>query len=226
MILGVGDAPVLALNASTYRGSVAVIRGTRVLADTATETRSTGQRGDRLMPAVAAVLDRARVRVADLGAVVCGSGPGSFTSLRIAAAIAKGIAQGVDIPMGAVPSLLLIVAGCESLADGRYLASLDALRGERFAALIEVASAAGRAPRLVAGDGEAPGLLPAADLAIRATALGATAIGPGCAIDAWPEARAVESVAHAVQRVDPGTWEPDYGRRAEAEVRRSAAARG
>ena len=100
MILGVGDAPVLALDASTYRGSVAVIRGTRVVADAATAMRGTSEseRGERLMPAVAAVLDRAHVRVADLGAVVCGSGPGSFTSLRIAAAIAKGIADGADVP--------------------------------------------------------------------------------------------------------------------------------
>jgi tRNA threonylcarbamoyladenosine biosynthesis protein TsaB len=225
MILGAGDGPVLALDASTYRGSVAVIRGMRVLAEAATAMRGTAEQGERLMPAVADVLGRARVRVGDLGAIVCGAGPGSFTSLRIAAAIAKGIAQGADIPMGAVPSLLLIVAGCESLADGRYLASLDALRGERFAAVIEVARRAGQVPELIAGDGAAPALVPVADLAIRAAALGATAIGPGCAIEAWPEARAVTRVAEAVHRVDPATWEPDYGRRAEAEVRRSAAAR-
>ena len=87
-----------------------------------------------------------------------------------------------------------------------------------------MAGATDRVPQLVGGDAGAVALIPAADLAARARELDATAIGPGCAIEAWPEARAVARVARAVQRVDPASWEPDYGRRAEAEVRRAATA--
>ena len=46
---------------------------------------------ERLMPAVAACLDRARVDVDVVTRVVCGAGPGSFTSLRIAGAIARAL---------------------------------------------------------------------------------------------------------------------------------------
>ena len=69
--------------------------------------------------------------------VVCGAGPGSFTSLRIAGAIAKGIANGVGCPLFAIPSMALIVGGDER-APGRYLAAIDALRGEFYVGLYEV----------------------------------------------------------------------------------------
>ena len=71
----------LAIDASTYRGTVAVISGGQVIA--AAEVAMRGEREERLMPAVAAALGEARIAVADLGRVVAGAGPGSFTSLRI-----------------------------------------------------------------------------------------------------------------------------------------------
>ena len=74
-----------------------------------------------------------------LDRVVCGSGPGSFTSLRIAGGIAKGLSAGADVPLYAVPSLALIVGGA-SLPVGRYLAVLDALRGECYVALYHVSA--------------------------------------------------------------------------------------
>jgi tRNA threonylcarbamoyladenosine biosynthesis protein TsaB len=103
--------PVLVLDASTARASIAILRGRQVLAETAVAARSVSRgegREERIMPAVAATLAQAGVRAADLGAVIVGAGPGGFTSLRIAAAIAKGIADAVDIPMGAIASSLLV----------------------------------------------------------------------------------------------------------------------
>ena len=60
------------------------------------------------MPAVAAVLDEAGIACRGLARVVCGAGPGSFTSLRIAAAIAEGTRVGGGRrprPLACVPSL-------------------------------------------------------------------------------------------------------------------------
>src|ERR1041385_5784484 len=89
---GVGDARVitLALDAATYVGTVAVLRDGDVVA--ARETAMRGRDVERLMPAVADALDAATVRATEIGRIVCGEGPGSFTSLRIAASIAKGLA--------------------------------------------------------------------------------------------------------------------------------------
>jgi tRNA threonylcarbamoyladenosine biosynthesis protein TsaB len=212
--------PSLVIDASTVRGSVALVTHDRLLADETVATR--GEHAERLLPAVAQLLDRSDVRLADLSSVVCGTGPGSFTSLRVAAAIAKGLVVGGNMhtarPLASVPSLALIVAGAiDRLEPGLYLASADALRGERYAALMEVA------------DHEVRPIgtwrrLAAIELAPWAEEVGAHVIGPGCTIDAWPKASGVTRLWPAVVSVDPASWEPDYGRLAEAEVRRLAAA--
>ena len=81
------------------------------------------------MPMLADCLASAGVGVTEVSRIVCGSGPGSFTSLRVAASIAKGIAAGVGCPLFSVSSLLLIPAAAE-LAAGRYISALPAMRGE------------------------------------------------------------------------------------------------
>ena len=122
----------LVLDASTYAGTVALVRAARCSASRSWSMRD--PRHERLMPAVAATLAASR-RVGDLTRIVCGAGPGSFTSLRIAASIAKGLAVASGKPLFAVPSLALLVAGTETaLPEGRWLAILDAMRGESFAA--------------------------------------------------------------------------------------------
>ena len=131
----------LAIEASTYAGSAAVIRDGTVIAERDTAMR--GEREERLMPAVAEVLAAAAVAPNAIERVVCGAGPGSFTSLRIAGAIAKGLALAARIPLYPVSSLLLIVAGARpALAPGRYVAAIDAMRGDVFASAFAVTDSA------------------------------------------------------------------------------------
>ena len=106
----------LAMEGSTYAGSVALLRGKEVIAertlvDAGIPTRD--GRDERVLPSVAECLSQADVRVGDIARIVCGAGPGSFTSLRISASVAKGIAVGVECPMFSVPSLLLSAACVE-----------------------------------------------------------------------------------------------------------------
>jgi tRNA threonylcarbamoyladenosine biosynthesis protein TsaB len=206
----------LALDASTYAGDVAVLDGTNVVAEASVAMKGADQ--ERLMPAVAAALDRANVRVADIGRVVCGAGPGSFTSLRIAGGIAKGIASGRGCPLYAVPSMLLLIGGAE-LRAGRCLAAIDALRGEFYVALYDVASDGG----VVEVE---PARLVAADVVERtANELSARIVSPSAFTDsvtASPRARGVaraNELLDALGPVDVGRWEPSYGRLAEAQVR-------
>ena len=216
----------LALDAATYAGSVALIRGVTVVAERTVAMR--GEREERLMPAVAEALEEAATSVAAVDRVVCGAGPGSFTSLRIAAAIAKGVAQGGGAPLLAVSSLTLVVAGAPALPPpGRYLARLDAMRGEWYAALLELDSHG--AVREV----EPARLLDDAALAALAHAQGAAVVGPGRGSGARsetelaPHARGVARLlAHApgaLVSVDLAGWEPRYGRLAEAQVQWEAA---
>lgn len=219
-----GSGPLtLALDASTYTGSVAVLRGRVVLSER--EVAMRGEREERLMPAVAEALRTAGVRVADVERVVCGAGPGSFTSLRIAASIAKGVAQGANVALAAVSSLTLIVAGgVPTLQPGLYLAALDAMRGERYAAFVELS-----AERVVL-ERSAPALVHAASLSDLASSEKATLVGPewpapGPGASLRPRAAGVAALGGdaALRSVDLATWEPDYGRLAEAQVKWEAA---
>jgi hypothetical protein len=56
----------------------------------------------------------------------------------------------------------------------------------------------------------------------RARRDGATVIGPDEAQPAWPDAGGATRLWGEIMDVDPVSWEPDYGRLAEAEVLRAA----
>ncbi|HEV7703258.1 MAG TPA: tRNA (adenosine(37)-N6)-threonylcarbamoyltransferase complex dimerization subunit type 1 TsaB, partial [Gemmatimonadaceae bacterium] len=112
-------ALTLALEAATSTGSVAILRDRDVLAHREVAMRSGAE--EHLLPAIDAALGEAGATTRDLGRIVCGAGPGSFTSLRVSASLAKGIAFAHSLPLFAVPSLALIAAD-PMLADGTYLA--------------------------------------------------------------------------------------------------------
>lgn len=214
------DGLTLAMDAAAGAGTLALVRNDVVIAERTVVMRS--EADERFLPAVIALLAEARVALQECARIVCGGGPGSFTSLRVVGAAAKGLAQGAGLPLFAVPSLALIVAGTESTrgARGSWLATLDAMREERYVARITI-GANGEVATY-----EALGLAPAHEIAARAAALHATAIGPQEAVTATPHARGVaraSALIAAAGAVDLATWEPVYGRLAEAQVKWEAA---
>ena len=208
-------SPLLVIDAATYRGTVALVEADTVLAQR--EVAMRGEAEERLMPAVAAVLEERRIALRDLGGIVCGAGPGSFTSLRIAAAIGKALAAAAELPFSSVSSMLLIVAGKDPApVPGRYLACLDAMRGDVFAARCTV-DAAGLAA--VEGDVE---LLEDARAAQIAADEHRTAVGSRTSQPWFPHARGVARLADPATALTPAdltSWEPSYGRLAEAQVK-------
>ncbi|MGN6525461.1 MAG: tRNA (adenosine(37)-N6)-threonylcarbamoyltransferase complex dimerization subunit type 1 TsaB [Burkholderiaceae bacterium] len=62
----------------------------------------------RALPALAELLARRGWRYADLDAVAFGRGPGGFTGLRTACAVAQGLAYGQDVPVVPVDSLAIV----------------------------------------------------------------------------------------------------------------------
>jgi tRNA threonylcarbamoyladenosine biosynthesis protein TsaB len=201
----------LALEAATSTGSVAILDDGELLAHREVAMRSGAE--EHLLPAIDAALSEAGATTGDLSRIVCGAGPGSFTSLRVSASLAKGIAFAHALPLLAVPSLALI-AGDPSLADGSYLAVIDALRGDVFAGtyLREGDVVTELAPvRLVAREA----------LAREAAAMHATVIGPEEHPRTPPRAANVVRLGAwlALEPVSLAAWEPDYGRLAEAQVK-------
>jgi tRNA threonylcarbamoyladenosine biosynthesis protein TsaB len=221
------DSYTLALEGATYQGSVALIRGVEVVCERTLHAEDGGAprsgRGERLMPAVAECLEEAGVRSGRnaIARIVCGSGPGSFTSLRVAGSVAKGLAAGYGIELYAVSSLALSITGSKpSLPSGEYLSVLDAMRGEYFAARIILAP--GSAPRI-----GPTSIMSAAELEdIRSREHALRVAGPGEELDVRPHARGIAPMLAAIVSagpVDLASWEPDYGRLAEAQVRWEAA---
>ena len=105
---------------------------------------SAGRRqGGELLPRLLALLAANGRRVTDTSAVVVGTGPGSFTGLRVGMSVAKGICAGLSLPIVGVPSL---DAWLEAEPD-RPAALVRA--GAREAHLLERGSAD---PRLVERD--------------------------------------------------------------------------
>jgi len=219
------ESYTLALDGSTYQGSVALLRGAKIVAERTLKEEDGAApragRGEKLMPAIAECLRDAGVKRGEVARIVCGSGPGSFTSLRVAGSVAKGLAAGYGIDLFAVSSLLLTVTGARPpLPSGEYLSVLDAMRGEFYAARIALHQG-------VASQTEPPTIISSERLDdFRVADYMLKVIGPGQQIDAHPHARGVAPLLEALIHdgpVDLASWEPDYGRLAEAQVRWEAA---
>lgn len=201
----------LAVDASTYVGTVAVFDGDRLVSER--EVAMRGEREERLMPAVAECLSACEWRAGGLQRIVCGEGPGSFTSLRIAGAIAKGLAESTGASLYAVSSMGLMVAGIEAIAPGSYVAALDAMRNESFVSRVVVDSN-GRVVSV-----SAPEVVSSRE--ITEFAGEAVLVGRGFALESSPHARGFAGMKGAglVREVSIDSWEPLYGRLAEAQVK-------
>lgn len=86
-----------------------------------------------ILPMMQSLLDDAGIRLAALDAIAFGRGPGSFTGVRIAVAVAQGAAFGAGCPTVPVSTLAALAAG-EHRRSGRrrILAALDARMGEVY----------------------------------------------------------------------------------------------
>ena len=203
----------LSLDGSTYAGSVALIHEKEVIAELelpAVAKPGREGRAEHFMPMVAQCLSDGKAGPRDLSRVVCGEGPGSFTSLRVAASIAKGLAVGAGIPLFPVSSLLLIVAAA-NVKDGRWYAVLPAMRGELFAALFDKN---GDAIEQIA----ATSVIAEDRLVDEVDHAHANAIDSEILPHARGAARILDSII-AAGSADIETWEPIYGRLAEAQVK-------
>jgi tRNA threonylcarbamoyladenosine biosynthesis protein TsaB len=97
------DGIVLAVDTATRLAGLALYSESQVLAE---ETwRSFGNHTVELMPALARMLERARLQPEDLAGLVVSIGPGSYTGLRIGLAVVKGLALALKIPTVGVSAL-------------------------------------------------------------------------------------------------------------------------
>lgn len=123
-------AVYLAIETSTPLGSVAVGNGTGVLAEAVLGINS--RHSAALLPAIDFVLANAAVDRQQIGRVIVGGGPGSFTGLRISAATGKAFANALDIELFQYSGLAALAAGT-AISDKQVCGMFDARRGEVYA---------------------------------------------------------------------------------------------
>jgi tRNA threonylcarbamoyladenosine biosynthesis protein TsaB len=129
---------ILSFDASTQRGSVALVHGLQVLRELFIETPR--GRGGALFSALEEILGNA----SNVERVVVGVGPGSYNGVRSAIAAAWGIATARQIPLVGISSLL-------GLDEGSYCAIGDARRSQYFFAHVRAGNFVTE-PKLVAKD--------------------------------------------------------------------------
>jgi tRNA threonylcarbamoyladenosine biosynthesis protein TsaB len=219
----------LAIDTATDVASVALGSADRIV--DARSMTGARQHAAQIVPLIRTVLEESHVPLEQITRLIVGDGPGSFTGLRIAWAVTKGLAHERELPMVAVPALL---GAAHAGAKGRavpVVACFDALRGQVFAALYRFAP--GTVETLVA-----PGLFEIRELARVAAVPPVLAVGDGAQryaaeILQWtgkppvglealsPIAASLLTLSSiaAVQRPVDAASEPVYGRPAEAQAK-------
>ncbi len=193
---------ILALEFSSARRSVALAR-----ADGAVLAEASIQTGDRETDAlglIGQVLTRANFSREAVEVIAVGLGPGSYTGIRAAIAVAQGwqLARGIRLlGVGSVESLAA-QAQAENLF-GRVNLAVDAQRGEFYLSTWEIS---GRQRREIAP----LRIVPAAELAARQAA-GEICAGPEMERRLFPSAATVAALAGRRTDFLPGeSLEPVY----------------
>jgi tRNA threonylcarbamoyladenosine biosynthesis protein TsaB len=91
------------------------------------------QQADLELPMIDSVLAEAKLQLSDLDALAYGCGPGSFTGLRIAAAVTQGISVAAALPVIPVSTLAIIAQGVyREHGHTAVLAAIDARMQEIY----------------------------------------------------------------------------------------------
>lgn len=123
---------ILAFETSARAASVALLEDGTLLGE---YFQNSGQTHSRTAMEMARdLLKNCDLTAAELDAVACAAGPGSFTGVRIGLAAAKGFAWGRELPLVGVSTLEAMVTGA-ALTDGFYCAAMDARRSQVYTAI-------------------------------------------------------------------------------------------
>ena len=121
-----------AFETSTRPGSVALF--TAEAGTTSTRALGVGEsHASDLLPELHALLAEARLEPGDLGALSVGTGPGSFTGLRVGIATALGLARATGARVVGVPSVEAL-AWAELAPDSEGVVLLDARSSQVYLA--------------------------------------------------------------------------------------------
>ncbi len=99
---------VLAIESASIAASCAVSEDGSLLGEYTLNHKKT--HSEKLMPLIEELLNELNIKIQDIDVIAISEGPGSYTGLRIGAAIAKSLAFAVDIPIANIPTTKSLAA--------------------------------------------------------------------------------------------------------------------
>lgn len=127
---------ILAFDTATNACTVALQHGEKIFLRHIIAPR---EQASLLLPQIQALLDDAALDLSDIAAIAFGYGPGSFMGVRLATAMAQGLAFGLKIPLIPVSSLqILAQTAHEKTGAKNILAGWDARMHEVYWGFYEV----------------------------------------------------------------------------------------
>jgi len=139
----------LGVDTSAISVSVALMDGDVLLGESIAQGKQ--KHSEALLPMTDALLRNCGVCISDVGRYAVTCGPGSFTGVRIGVAAVKGMAQ-ANGRLCAGVSTLEAMAAQAAFLDGVLCCTMDARRGQVYAALFEAGQRLGKAKRLCADE--------------------------------------------------------------------------
>lgn len=126
---------ILAVDTTTFAGSVALLDKAKLLSEVNIDSASTYS--ERLLPSIHFLLERNKLNIKEIDAFAVAAGPGSFTGIRIGLSTVKSFAYASGKPVAPVSTLKALAFKLHH-SQGRLLCSIiDAKKGQIFAALFE-----------------------------------------------------------------------------------------
>ena len=185
---------ILALEFSSDRRSVALARGGTVLSEAVEETAG---RATNAFGLIEKVLADARVAREEIEVIAVGLGPGSYTGIRAAIAVAQGwqLARGIKLLGVASTEAIAAQAQVEELF-GQVNVLVDAQRGEFYLSEWEISAVKKK-------EAGALRIVSSAEVEERAAA-GALFAGPMAKNKMFPSAAMVAKLAAGRQDFEPG----------------------
>ena len=224
---------LLSLNTCGNTASVALgVAETKSVKILATAELAVRTYSARLIPEIAALLQKQQATLSDIEAIVIVSGPGSFTGIRVGLSTAKGLSAGAGIPLIAV-SRLAVLANASGLPH--VLAAVDAGRGEYYVGEYRNGNSLGETlmtgeETVAAAKQPGAGVLVCEESRVEDASTSACSTLAICGPiyvqppDAAEALRFAMSRFHAGDFDDPETLDANYLRRSDAEVLRAARA--
>jgi len=132
----------LILNIETATSACSVVLAKDGVVIASKEANDGQVHAEKITVFIKELMEEASISLTALDAIAAGTGPGSYTGLRIGTATAKGLCYSLDKPLIAVPTLKAMAYGAAQKLkrdDVLYCPMIDARRLEVYTALFDFA---------------------------------------------------------------------------------------